>query len=122
MYGLPQAGILANKLLKKRLARHGYSEQPHAPGLWKHVTHLIWLNLCVGDFGIKYIGREHLQHLYDALRKETYEIVKDLEGDRYCDIALKWNYAKHYVNLAMVKYVMKQLTVYGHVAPLKPQH
>ena len=24
MYGLPQAGILANKLLKKRLAKHGY--------------------------------------------------------------------------------------------------
>jgi hypothetical protein len=36
MYGLPQAGILANKLLKKRLARHGYHEQPHTPGLWKH--------------------------------------------------------------------------------------
>jgi hypothetical protein len=26
MYGLPQAGILANKLLKERLARHGYFE------------------------------------------------------------------------------------------------
>jgi hypothetical protein len=26
MYGLPQAGILANKLLKKRLALHGYFE------------------------------------------------------------------------------------------------
>jgi hypothetical protein len=36
MYGLPQAGILANKLLKKRLARHGYHKQPHTPGLWKH--------------------------------------------------------------------------------------
>ena len=48
--------------------------------------------------------------LYDALRKETYEIVKDLEGNLYCGIALKWNYAKCYVNLAMVKYVMKQLT------------
>jgi hypothetical protein len=24
MYGLPQAGVLANKLLKERLARHGY--------------------------------------------------------------------------------------------------
>jgi hypothetical protein len=33
MYGLPQAGILANKLLKKRLACHGYFEQPHTPGL-----------------------------------------------------------------------------------------
>jgi hypothetical protein len=24
MYGLPQSGLLANKLLKKRLNRHGY--------------------------------------------------------------------------------------------------
>jgi hypothetical protein len=122
MYGLPQAGILANKLLKKRLARHGNFEQPHTPGLWKHVTRPIWFNLCVDDFGIRYIGQEHLQLLYDALQKETYEIVKDLEGDLDCGIALKWNYAKQYVHLAMVKYVMKQLTKYGHIAPLKPQH
>jgi hypothetical protein len=26
MYGLPQAGILANKLLRKRLGRYGYFE------------------------------------------------------------------------------------------------
>ncbi len=38
MYGLPQAGILANKLLKLRLARHGYFELPHTPGLWKHAS------------------------------------------------------------------------------------
>ena len=36
MYGLPQAGILANKLLKKRLAKHGYYELPHTPGLFTH--------------------------------------------------------------------------------------
>jgi len=63
MYGLPQAGVLANKLLKECLARHGYFEQPHTPGLWKHVSRPIWFNLCVDDFGIKHIGREHLQHL-----------------------------------------------------------
>ena len=34
MYGLPQAGILANKLLKKRLAKYGYFKMPHTPGLW----------------------------------------------------------------------------------------
>jgi hypothetical protein len=103
MYGLPQAGILANKLLKERLARHGYFEQNHTPGLWKHVSCPVWFNLCVDDFGIKYIGKEHLQHLHDALRKETYNIVEDLEGNLYCAIALKWNYSKHHVNLAMVK-------------------
>ncbi len=47
MYGLPQAGILANKLLRKRRARHGYFEQPHTPGLWKRLTRPVWFNLCV---------------------------------------------------------------------------
>jgi hypothetical protein len=33
MYGLPQAGILADKLLMTCLACHGYFEVPHMPGL-----------------------------------------------------------------------------------------
>ncbi len=64
MYRLPQAGILANKLLKEQLARHGYFEQPHTPGLWRHVAFPVWFNLCVDNFDIKYIGRENLHHLY----------------------------------------------------------
>ena len=37
IYGLPQAGILANQLLKQRLRPFGYYEVPHTPGLWKHI-------------------------------------------------------------------------------------
>ncbi len=121
MYGLPQARILANKLLKKQLAMHGYHKQPHTPGLSKHDSCPIWFNLAVNDFGIKYIGEDNLHHLYDALCKETYEIVEDCIGDLYCGINLKWNYEKQYVDLFMPKYVMKQLTRYAHVAPLKPK-
>ncbi len=76
MYGLPQAGILANKLLKLWLACHGYSEQPHTPGLWKHSSRPIWFNLCVDDFGIKYIGEEHLKHLFAALWAGTFKLLK----------------------------------------------
>jgi hypothetical protein len=47
------------------------------------------LTSVVDDFGIKYIGKENLQHLYDALQKETYKIVEDLEGNLYCGITLK---------------------------------
>jgi hypothetical protein len=122
MYGLPQAGILVNKLLKKRLALHGYFEQPHTPGLWKHISRPVWFNLCVDDFGIKYIGKEHLQHLYDALKKETYEIVEDHNGELYFGISLKWNYKKRWVDTSMAQYVMKHLIKYGHAAPAKPQH
>ena len=107
IYGLLHASILANKLLKKRLARHSYFKQPHTPGLWKHDSRPIWFNLAVDDFEIKYIGEDNLQHLYDALWKETYKIVEDCLGDLYCDINVKWNYNKHNVYLDMSKYVMK---------------
>ncbi len=50
MYSLPQAGILANKLLCQCLGQHGYFEVQHMPGLWKHVSWLICFNLCVGTF------------------------------------------------------------------------
>ena len=50
MYGLPQAGILANKLLKKRLGRHGYHECKHTPGLWTHDWRPVTFVLVVDDF------------------------------------------------------------------------
>jgi hypothetical protein len=36
MYGLPQAGIIAQELLKKCLNKHGYRQSPLTPGLWRH--------------------------------------------------------------------------------------
>ena len=59
MYGLPQAGILANNLLKTRLVKHGYYECPRTPGLWRHTWRPIMFVLVVDDFGVKYVGKEH---------------------------------------------------------------
>jgi hypothetical protein len=36
MYGLKQAGLLANQLLQTRLAPFGYYPARHTPGLWLH--------------------------------------------------------------------------------------
>ena len=35
MYGLPQSGLLANKLFEKRLNKNGYYRSKYMPGLWK---------------------------------------------------------------------------------------
>jgi hypothetical protein len=94
MYGLPQAGILANKLLWQRLGHHEYVEVQHAPGLWKHISRSIRFNLCVDNFGVKYIGDKNLKHLFAALHMGTYDIVEDWAGNLYCGINLEWNYAK----------------------------
>ena len=53
MYGLPQAGIMANKLIEERLVVHDYYEVAHAPGLFTHKTRPIWFTLNFDDFGVK---------------------------------------------------------------------
>jgi hypothetical protein len=67
MYGLPQAGILSNKQLREKLLPAGYYEVAHTPGLWRHVTRPIQFTLVVDDFGIKYEGKKHLDHLIAAI-------------------------------------------------------
>jgi hypothetical protein len=69
MYGLPPAGIIiANQLLVKRLAPFGYYPVTHNPGLWRHKHHPILFPLVVDDFGVKYVGKEHADHLIDTLK------------------------------------------------------
>ena len=79
MYGVPASGILANKLLKSRLAKKGYFELPHTPGLWKHVSRPISFKLVVDDFEIKYEGKKHADHFLAALT-DHYKIENDWEG------------------------------------------
>ena len=85
MYGLPQSGRLANDLLRKRLSKHGYYEVTHTPGLWCHATCPVWFTLLVDNFGIKYIGKEHADHLISAL-EEDYTLEVDWEGKLYAGI------------------------------------
>ncbi len=49
MYGLPQAGLLAQELLENRLGEHGYTQSKIIPGLWKHNTNHITFTLTVDD-------------------------------------------------------------------------
>ncbi len=100
VWGLPQAGILANKLLKKRLAPHGYYECKQTPGLWKQSTRPITFTLIVDNFGVKYMRKEDVDHLIKAI-KEKYELTQDWDGDLYCGIRLKWDYHHRTLNISM---------------------
>ncbi len=93
MYGLSQAGLLANELLEKRLNKHGYRQSKLVPGLWKHDTQPIQFTLVVDDFGVKYVGKKHAQHLKNTL-KEHYKLTCNWAGKRYIGITLDWGYNK----------------------------
>ena len=121
MYGLPQAGLLANQLLTQRLQPHGYYQCRHTPGLWRHKWRPLLFSLVVDDFGIKYEGREHAVHLINAI-EEHFEFSKDWAGTLYCGITIKWDYAKRTVDLSMPGYIHAALHKYQHPAPKRAQH
>jgi hypothetical protein len=121
MYGLPQAGILANKLLKRCLAIKGYYQCQHTHGLWRHVWQNITFHLVVDDFGIKVINMHNMVHLVNAL-KEHYTVAINMTGSLFCGINLTWNYMLGHVDCHMPGYINIALTKYQHPKPVSPQH
>jgi hypothetical protein len=84
MYGLPQAGIIMQELLEKRLRIAGYTQSKLTPGYWTHALHPISFTLVVDDFGVKYINKDNVKHLFEVLKKD-YTCDTDWEGTCYLD-------------------------------------
>jgi len=120
MYGLPQAGIIAQQLLEERLKKHGYRQSQTTPGPWKHDTRPISFSLVINDFGVKYVGEENAQHLLDMVR-QYYKCSCNWKGERYCGITIQWDYEGRKVHLAMPGYLPKALTRFKHPIPSTPQ-
>ena len=120
MYGLPQAVILAQQLLKKSINAAGYSQSTTTPGLWTHKWSPITLTLCVDAFGVKYDGREHAQHLMDT-PQENYMISHDWAGTCYLGLDMYWDYRNKRVHLSMLSYIADALKHFHHKPPKKPQ-
>ena len=91
VYGLPQSCRLANDYPNNKLAPEGYYKVTHTPGLQKKISHPVAFSLVIDNFGIKYVGKEHADHLIRSLKKE-FTIIKDLDIILYCGITLEWNY------------------------------
>lgn len=85
MYGLPQAGKMANK--QRKHSKNGYTQSPIAPGFWKQKWRHISFTLIADNFGVKYVGEQHVNHLLTALRK-CYVDNKNKKGDKYCGITI----------------------------------
>jgi hypothetical protein len=112
MYGLPQAGKLAQEQLTRRLAEHGYHPVRNTPCLFKHETRDIAFALVVDDFGIKYKRKEDAEHLLEAL-KQHYLLTVDWTGSKYVGLSLKFDREQRSVTLSMPGYVDKALERFG---------
>jgi hypothetical protein len=72
--------------------------------------------LVVDDFGVKYVGKEHAQHIIEAITK-YYPISLDWAGTLYCGVKLKWDYHNRTVDLFIPGYVAGALHKFQHPPP-----
>ena len=108
IYGLPQAGILAQKQLFPRLRHGGFISSPDNPCLFKHHSLPIFFVLTVDDFGVKYNDKADAQHLIDTLSPH-YDLTIDWEGKKYLGMTIEHDPVRKTLALSMPGYVGKAL-------------
>eukprot|EP00804_Cyclotella_cryptica_P022287 CCRYP_018106-RA/>CCRYP_018106-RA protein AED:0.35 eAED:0.38 QI:0/0/0/1/0/0/3/0/579 len=94
---------------------------PTLARLWRHVTRPISFTLVVDDFGVKYVGREHAEHLIHVLQ-ENYTMSIDWDGGLYCGIQLNWDYDLRTLDILMSRCIDKVLQRFQHSVPSSPQN
>jgi hypothetical protein len=89
--------------------------------LWNHDTHPVSFSLVVDDFGVKYVGREHAEHLMACIKK-NYEISSDCTCSAYYGLTLEWDHNNRTMDLSMPGYIKAALHKYQHPAPTRLEH
>jgi hypothetical protein len=117
MYVLKQAGLLATQLLNKSLSPFGCYPSRHTPGLLIHKTRPISCSLIIDDFAVKCAGKQHADHLQDALLRR-YELTTDWEGKVYSGMTLKWDYKNRTCDISMPGYLANVFSKFQHDMPM----
>lgn len=108
MFGVKQAGKIANRTLKARMGEDEYYECKHTPGLCQHSTRPIWFSLVIDNIFVSYINHDNAMHLVKSLEKH-YELKTDWEAKIFCGVHLKWDYMNRICDISMPGYVKKAL-------------
>jgi hypothetical protein len=112
IYGLKQAGKLAQDRLFAHLEKHGYTQCKHTTCLFRHDTRDIKFALVVDDFGVKYKSKDDADHLIGVLQL-LYEIKINWKGDKYLGWAIKYDRTAHTLSISMPHYVARALKSLG---------
>jgi hypothetical protein len=97
----------------------GYYKAASTPGLWCHKWRPIQFCLLVDNFGVKYVGIEHFNHLLDLLKK-FHGVQCNMSGDEFAGIDIKWDYVGCRCRISIPDYIENLLIKFKHPWPTKP--
>lgn len=110
IYGLPQAGKIAQDKLVTVLQTGGYTET-RTPGLFRHTQRSTTFVLIVDDFGIKYKTQDDLDHLMATLRK-AYTISIDATGSQILGYTIQRDRIARTLTLSMPEAIPRIIAKY----------
>lgn len=116
LYGLAEAGRIANQDMVDHLAKFGYHECKFTPGLFTHESRPIQFTLIVDDFAVKWVNREDFDHLLHSLETK-YTMTCDMDGKQYVGMHLQWNYDTREVICSMNQYIQDALSELEETKP-----
>ena len=108
VYGLPQAGRIAQDHLIALLTKNDFIQCPHTPLLFRHAVRPIHFVLVVDDFLIKWKARADLDYLLAVLRT-AYPITVDLEAVRYLGMTIRRTTHPRTLSISMPNYIAMAL-------------
>ena len=76
--------------------------------------------IMVDNFGVKYVGKQHSDHLATVLKK-YHNIEEDLTVKKYAGIEITWEYNNRTCTSTMDGYIKQLRQKYDHQNPNKPQ-
>jgi hypothetical protein len=105
IYGLAQAGRLAQDRLVALLKDNGYCPiSPLNPCIFKHETRDVTFSLVVDDFGVMYEREDDVRHLLDTLR-QIYTVKEDWTGSSYVGYSIMHDLDRGTITLSMPGYI-----------------
>jgi hypothetical protein len=111
IYGLPQAGRVAQIRLNAHLEKHGYI-QTDTPCLYKHISRETYFTLIVDDFLVATTCDADRDHFLETL-KALYTIKFDPDARKYIGITITQDKVKHTIKLSVPGYVANALRRFG---------
>lgn len=114
LYGMPQAGRLAQQDLVRILKTGGYTMSPTTPCLFTHPARKIKFLVWVDDFFITYPrgDRSDVEHLMSVL-SQLYEYKIDWTGSSYLGLTLHHDRARKTFTVSLPGYITRMLAELG---------
>ena len=86
------------------MAKHGYHSVTRTASLRNHTKHDIVFILGVKHIGVKYVGKENYNHLFQS-PQSPHTIAYNWEDKTYLGVSLQWDYRKCTVDLLIPDYI-----------------